>query len=113
MYRADIYFLCKTLAELPIFICVPVIFVSICYYLVGLNPEPVKFLIAIGVVILIANVATSYGKDRLFKMHLINSKLRLGYLLSCLSGNINVALSIVPPLIIPFMLFGGFFLNVK
>ncbi|KAF2898580.1 hypothetical protein ILUMI_07594 [Ignelater luminosus] len=96
MYRADVYFLCKTLAELPIFIFIPIIFVSICYYLVGLNPEPARFLIAVGIVILIANVATSYG-----------------YLISCISGNINVALSIAPPLIIPFLLFGGFFLNVK
>lgn len=35
-----------------------------------------------------------------------------GYLVSCASPSVTVALSIGPPLIIPFLLFGGFFLNV-
>lgn len=34
-----------------------------------------------------------------------------GYLISCASSSISMALSIGPPLIIPFLLFGGFFLN--
>lgn len=35
----------------------------------------------------------------------------LGYLISCISDNLSMALSIGPPVIIPFLLFGGFFLN--
>ena len=34
-----------------------------------------------------------------------------GYLISCVSTSMSMALSIGPPLIIPFLLFGGFFLN--
>ena len=35
----------------------------------------------------------------------------VGYLISCSSPNVDVALAIGPVIIIPFMLFGGFFLN--
>jgi hypothetical protein len=34
-----------------------------------------------------------------------------GYLISCVSTGMSMALAIGPPLIIPFLLFGGFFLN--
>ncbi|CAG0919857.1 unnamed protein product [Notodromas monacha] len=34
-----------------------------------------------------------------------------GYMISCMSTSITMALSLAPPIIVPFMLFGGFFLN--
>ena len=34
-----------------------------------------------------------------------------GYFISCAAPNLQVALALAPTLIIPFMLFGGFFLN--
>jgi hypothetical protein len=34
-----------------------------------------------------------------------------GYFISCVAPSLQVALGLAPPLIIPFMLFGGFFLN--
>lgn len=34
-----------------------------------------------------------------------------GYMVSCLASSPTMALSLAPPFIIPFMLFGGFFLN--
>ncbi|GBP26141.1 Protein white [Eumeta japonica] len=34
-----------------------------------------------------------------------------GYLISCASSSVSMAASVGPPIIIPFMLFGGFFLN--
>ncbi|XP_008554320.1 protein white [Microplitis demolitor] len=94
MYRTEIYFICKTLAEAPIFIAVPLLFTSIVYPLIGLYPGVDHFLITAGVMTLVANVATSFG-----------------YFISCVSTNISMALSIGPPVIIPFLLFGGFFLN--
>jgi hypothetical protein len=36
-----------------------------------------------------------------------------GYFISCIAPSLQVALGLAPPLIIPFMLFGGFFLNSK
>nr|QEO19117.1 white [Mesovelia mulsanti] len=94
MYRTDVYFLCKTLAEVPIFLAVPIIFTAVMYYMVGLNPDPLRFLAAGAIITLVSNVATSFG-----------------YFISCISSSISVALSIGPPIIIPFLLFGGFFLN--
>ncbi|XP_049807634.1 protein white-like [Schistocerca nitens] len=94
MYRTDVYFLSKTLAELPIFIVIPLIFTSVSYYMVGFNPDPQRFAVATLIVILVANVATSFG-----------------YLISCISSSVSMALSIGPPVVIPFLLFGGFFLN--
>lgn len=94
MYRVDVYFLCKTLAETPVFLVLPLLFISLPYYLIGLNPEPARFFLACLIIVLVANVATSFG-----------------YLISCISSSVSMALSIGPPIVIPFMLFGGFFLN--
>nr|CAD7598245.1 unnamed protein product [Timema genevievae] len=94
MYRTDVYFLCKTIAEIPVFIVIPVIFISISYYMIGLSPGPERFWMAVFILTLTANVATSFG-----------------YFISCVSSNVDMALTIGPPVIIPFLLFGGFLLN--
>ncbi|XP_014216362.1 protein white-like, partial [Copidosoma floridanum] len=94
MYRADVYFICKMLAEAPIFIAVPLLFTTISYPMIGLYPDFKHFAIAVIIVTLVANVSTSFG-----------------YFISCMSSNLSMALSVGPPVIIPFLLFGGFFLN--
>ncbi|CAG9760791.1 unnamed protein product [Ceutorhynchus assimilis] len=96
MYRTDVYFLGKTIADIPIFVFLPLLFLSICYYLIGLNTEMPRFFVACGIIVLVANAATSFG-----------------YLISCVSSTISMALSIGPPMLIPFLLFGGFFLNIQ
>lgn len=62
MYRADVYFLSKTLAEAPVFATIPLVFTTVAYYMIGLNPAPERFFIASGLAALITNVATSFGK---------------------------------------------------
>ncbi|CAG9864008.1 unnamed protein product [Phyllotreta striolata] len=96
MYRTDVYFLSKTLAELPFFILLPVLFTSVCYYIIGLNGDLYRFLTACGIVTLVANASLSYG-----------------YLVSCVSSSTSMALAIGAPMIIPFLLFGGFFMNLN
>jgi ABC-type multidrug transport system permease subunit len=96
MYRTDVYFLSKTLAETPLFTFVPIVFITICYFMIGLNTTGPRFFVAVGILILVTHVAISFG-----------------YLISCVSSNVSMALSIGPPLMIPFLLFGGFFLNVS
>ncbi|KAK4875876.1 hypothetical protein RN001_012298 [Aquatica leii] len=96
MYRTDIYFISKMAADLPLFIAIPIITISICYYTIGLNPEMPKFFIAAGIMILVTNTATSFG-----------------YLVSCLSSSVDMALSLAAPLMIPFFLFGGFLINLN
>ena len=62
LYRVDAYFLGKTIAEMPLFLLVPFVFTSIAYPMIGLQLDARHFFIAVGVVALIANVATSFGK---------------------------------------------------
>lgn len=80
LYRTSAYFLGKTIAELPLFLAVPIIFTSIAYPMIGLREGFYYFAIACGVVSLVANVSTSFG-----------------YLISCASSSISMALSIGPP----------------
>lgn len=94
LYRTSTYFLGKTIAELPLFLAVPIIFTSIAYPMIGLREGYLYFATAAFVVSLVANVSTSFG-----------------YLISCASSSISMALSVGPPVIIPFLIFGGFFLN--
>lgn len=62
MYRTDVYFLSKTIAEAPLFVFLPILFTSVSYYMIGFNPEISKFGYAILIVTLVANVSTSFGK---------------------------------------------------
>lgn len=124
MYRTDVYFICKTLAEAPIFLAIPLLFTAIAYPMIGLYPDVKHFFIAAAIVALVANVSTSFGNLTIFKKYhrqflqtsssSIQSPLVLlltGYLISCISNGVAMALSVGPPVIIPFLLFGGFFLN--
>ncbi|XP_055707480.1 protein white [Phlebotomus papatasi] len=94
LYRTDTFFLGKTLSELPLFIIFPIIFTSIAYPMVGLLAGFDHYALAVLIMALVSNVAISFG-----------------YLISSLSSSTSMALSIGPPVIIPFLLFGGFFLN--
>lgn len=63
LYRTDTYFLGKSLAELPLFMLVPFIFISITYPMIGLRPTFLNYLVALGIIALVANVSTSFGKQ--------------------------------------------------
>jgi len=63
MYRTDVYFICKTLAEMPIFLAIPLIFTAVVYPMIGLYPDVKHFFIAAAVVALVANVSISFGNQ--------------------------------------------------
>ena len=106
LYRVDTYFLAKVLADVsavdmfavnlqsPLYIILPFIFTTIVYWMAGLYADFGVYVINVLVAVLTANVAIS-----------------IGYAISCLTANVNLALSISPVVIIPLMLFGGFYLN--
>ncbi|KAK7507421.1 hypothetical protein BaRGS_00001356 [Batillaria attramentaria] len=94
LYRTDVYYLAKSVAEFPTFILLPVVFVAVTYWMIGLHETWQSYLIATGIVTLVALVAVSFG-----------------YVISTVAGNVSIALAIGPPILIPFMMFGGFFLN--
>ena len=113
-YGTSVYFLCRQLADLPLFIINPIIFVSVCssfsflftvqmgvfssfqitYWMVGLNPDPYSFLICCAVAILLTNSVVSWG-----------------YFLSSACAKGDTASVLVGPLTMPFIMFGGFLLN--
>ena len=93
-YRVDTYFITKQMAELPFNLTYPLIFISIYYWMIGLNPDVGRFFMAALIVEILVQTVVSYG-----------------YLISCLAKDINMALAIAPPLMIPFLIFGGFFVN--
>ncbi|XP_054160067.1 protein white-like [Oppia nitens] len=96
VYRVSPYFLTKMLAELPIYVIIPSIFVLTIYFMVGLNNNIYRLLICICICILIANVASSFG-----------------YLMALLTYNISSALMLSTPLLIPLLTFGGLFNNIE
>lgn len=83
--------------------------------MIGLRDGLIPFVKAAGIVSLVANVSTSFGKHNLSRgesfMGISISISSSGYLISCASSSISMALSVGPPVIIPFLIFGGFFLN--
>ena len=40
-YRVDTYFITKQMAELPIFLTLPIVFTSIVYWMVSKSPSPI------------------------------------------------------------------------
>lgn len=94
LYSAGVYYLSKTIVEIPFLIIIPIIYMSILYWMSGLIQDGAAFITATGVSILISNAASSFG-----------------YVISTAAPSTTAALAIAPALMIPFLLFGGFFLN--
>lgn len=96
MYRTDVYFLSQMLVDLPIFLIIPLVFVTIVYWVVGLYPTVDAFLINWGICALVANVAVSFG-----------------YIASCAFKTTELAVAVGTTILMPLTIFGGFFLSLK
>ena len=94
MYRISVYYLCKTLSDVPVFTLLPIIFATVLYFMVGFRLDAGAYFTCVGTAILLTHVVVSFG-----------------YFCSTMAGDVSVALSIAGPICVPFMLFGGFFLN--
>ncbi|KAI8777536.1 protein white, partial [Biomphalaria glabrata] len=94
LYRVDTYYLTKSLAEVPLVIVTTILFVAITYWMIGLYSSLESYLVANGVLMLVGTNAIS-----------------LGYFVSTICGSVTISLAVAPPLLIPFMLFGGLFVN--
>ena len=62
MYRTDVYFIAKNIAEVPLSIVLPALFVAVVYFMIGLNANAVNFFICMGILVLVANIAVSFGR---------------------------------------------------
>ena len=95
MYRVTAYFWAKILSEFPTSFLIPVIFGSIVYFAIGFSTVYwYKFPVFLISCFLIFNASGGYA-------------LILGALIS----DKQMAVMLTPALIIPFMLFAGFFVN--
>lgn len=94
MYSVISYYLARVVLDLPIFIVLPFIFTTICYWMADLNNDLSRFLICAAMLILVAQTAVSFGT-----------------FLSACAPNTNSAIALSGPIIVPFMIFSGFLLN--
>jgi len=95
MYSVSAYFWAKIISEFPSSTLTPIIFGSIVYYAIGFNTdEAYKFPCFLAILFLIYNASSGYA-------------LIIG---TCFSDK-QLAVTLTPVLIIPFMLFAGFFVN--
>lgn len=95
MYSCSPYFWAKIISELPFSIMTPTLFGAIVYYAIGLNNINIEtFLIFIAILILIYNASSGYS-----------------LIISCSFSDKQLAVTLTPVLIIPFMLFAGFFVS--
>nr|QNH67904.1 ATP-binding cassette transporter subfamily G-like protein 5 [Brachionus rotundiformis] len=88
------YFFVKQIAEFPKFVILPGIMVTIVYWMAGLNDNFGVFIQILLTLILCTQVAVSYG---LF--------------ISAIAPNTEAALAMVVPIMMPLLIFAGFFLN--
>lgn len=92
MYRCTPYFWAKVLSELPFSIITPTVFGMIVYYTVGLAPDALTLIRFIILLILTYNASSGYS-----------------LIISAAFSDKQLAVTLTPVLIIPFMLFAGFF----
>lgn len=92
MYKVGPYFWAKISSELPFSITMPSVFGCICYFAVGLNPSAAHFFVYLLTLILVYNASSGYS-----------------LIISAIFSNKQVAVTLTPVLIVPFMLFAGFF----
>lgn len=94
MYKVGPYFWAKVSSELPFSILMPSVFGCITYFAVGLNNTAGHFFLFLLTLILIYNAASGYS-----------------LIISAIFSNKQVAVTLTPVLIVPFMLFAGFFVS--
>lgn len=91
-YSTTSYYIGRTLAYMPLEIILPIVLVLIQYFVIHLDNSASAFFATLGSCWLVYWMASAYG-----------------LLLSSIFPDPEVALSLVPVLIIPLMLLGGFF----
>jgi ABC-type multidrug transport system permease subunit len=95
-YDTFSYFVAKLVTELPLNCVPPMMFSTIIYWIVGLNPAPDRILQFYGIISMLALSACA-----------------LGLVVSAVAPNVDAANSLGPPVMIIFLLFGGFYINVQ
>ncbi len=61
LYRTEAYFLAKQVADVPLYVATPVLFIAIFYYLINMYPPFENFLVAVFITILNVQAAVALG----------------------------------------------------
>lgn len=93
-YSVYIYFLSKQLAELPKFLILPFILITVIFWMSGISNDAGVYFSIVGILLLTTQVAVSFA-----------------IFLSIAMPSLDAALAISIPIIIPLLIFAGFFLN--
>ena len=96
MYRTDVYYLAKTLVDIPVFIVLPFILVTISYWMAAMNEDFGIFIICCCILAVVANAAVSFA-----------------YIFSCACSSTQTAVGLGMTLVMPLTLFGGLFMNLR
>ena len=94
LYGMTTAFIATNLSELPTLIILPLIFTSIVYWMFGLVPVFGNFIMCYFILECVTQCAVSFG-----------------YMVSTFSANITIINALAAPLLIPLMIFGGFYLQ--
>lgn len=94
IYCTSVYFLAKSLVEIPIYSVLTIILLSIAYWMSGLKETSEAFFLACGIGLLICHTSVSFG-----------------YLVSTATDSLSSAIAAGPILILPLLMFGGFFVS--
>ena len=96
LYKISSYFMARMLADMPLFLLTPVIFMAIFYNLVGFSMDLYKFGMTTLVAMLVVQVATSFG-----------------YCMASCSPDFSFATSYGFVFTTPLLAFGGVYINSK
>eukprot|EP00931_Biecheleriopsis_adriatica_P003136 TRINITY_DN10444_c0_g1_i1.p1 TRINITY_DN10444_c0_g1~~TRINITY_DN10444_c0_g1_i1.p1 ORF type:complete len:649 (+),score=128.43 TRINITY_DN10444_c0_g1_i1:60-2006(+) len=94
MYDTLPYFMARVLVDLPLKMFCPLMFGTIVYWAVGFQVHLQKYLVMQLLLVILALSSNSFG---LF--------------LACVFPDVAIALAVAPIIILPLMMFSGFFLN--
>jgi ABC-type multidrug transport system permease subunit len=94
MYRVISFYLSKILLDIPTFVLVPTIFITIIYWMAALSDDVHKFFVTAAILIIVAQTACAVGT-----------------FVSVTAPNTNAALAIAAPVMVPLMIFSGYLLN--
>ncbi|EFO88893.1 CRE-WHT-4 protein [Caenorhabditis remanei] len=95
IYSVEAYFLAKSIAELPQYTILPLIYGSVVYWMAGLVASPISsFFVFVFVCITLTWVAVS-----------------IAYVGACIFGDEGLVVTFMPMFVLPMLVFGGFYIN--
>jgi len=94
MYSLFSFYMSKVFSDTPFQILTTTIFATIIFWMIGFSNSVADYLYFLLILILVANVGSA-----------------LGLMIGILAPNSSVAIAVTPAVLLPFMIFSGFFVN--